>query len=331
MAFEDIIKDLKNKQYKPIYFLYGDETYFIDIITDYIAENVLSESEKAFNQTILYGKDIQTEDIDSAARRFPMMAEHQVIIVKEAQNIKKIENLVYYAQKPLNSTILVINYKYKKLDKRTKLYKTLGKDSVLFESKKLYDNKIPAWITSYLKNKKYSIDLIATNLLAEFLGNDLSKIANELNKLAISLPEGSKITPEIIEKNIGISKDYNNFELQNAIRQKDILKANRIINHFTSNPKDNPIVLTITSLYFFFSKVLAYHFLKDKNPRNVASVLKVNPYFVKDYEATARKYNRQKTLYIITLLREYDMKSKGYENNAAHGDLLKELIFKILH
>jgi len=331
MAYEDIIKDLKNKQYKPIYFLYGDETYFIDIITDYIAENVLSESEKAFNQTILYGKDIQTEDIDSAARRFPMMAEHQVIIVKEAQNIKKIENLVYYAQKPLNSTILVINYKYKKLDKRTKLYKTLGKDSVLFESKKLYDNKIPAWITSYLKNKKYSIDLIATNLLAEFLGNDLSKIANELNKLAISLPEGSKITPEIIEKNIGISKDYNNFELQNAIRQKDILKANRIINHFTSNPKDNPIVLTITSLYFFFSKVLAYHFLKDKNPRNVASVLKVNPYFVKDYEATARKYNRQKVLYIITLLREYDMKSKGYENNAAHGDLLKELIFKILH
>lgn len=331
MKFEDIITELKNKIYKPVYFLHGEEAYFIDVITDYIAKNALSESEKSFNQTILYGKDIQVEDIDNAARRFPMMAPYQVIIVKEAQNVKKIENLVYYAENPLKSTILVINYKYKKLDKRLKLHKVLSKNAVLFESNKLYDNQIPAWINNYLKEKKYSIDLIASNLLSEFLGNDLSKIANELNKLAITLPEGTKITPEIIEKNIGISKDYNNFELQNAIKSKDILKANRIINYFADNPRDNPIVLTITSLYFFFAKVLTYHFLADKSKGNVASQLKINPFFVKDYEDTARKYNKSKVLSVISILREYDLKSKGYDNNASHGDLLKEMIFKILH
>lgn len=331
MKFEDIITELKNKIYKPVYFLHGEESYFIDQITDYIAKNVLSESEKAFNQTIMYGKDIQVEDIDSAARRFPMMSPYQVIIVKEAQNVKKIENLVYYAENPLKSTVLVINYKYKKLDKRLKLHKVLQKNAVLFESNKLYDNHIPAWINTFLREKNYSIDLIASNLLSEFLGNDLSKIANELNKLAITLPQGTKITPEVIEKNIGISKDYNNFELQNALKTKDVLKANRIINYFADNPRDNPIVLTITSLYFFFAKVLTYQFLADKSKSNVASQLKINPFFVKDYEDASRKFNKAKVLSIISILREYDLKSKGYENNATHGDLLKEMIFKILH
>lgn len=332
MTYEKIIEDLKKKIYHPIYFLSGDEAYFIDKITDFISKNVLTEEEKAFNQLVLYGKDTNIEDVDNTARRYPMMANYQVVIVKEAQSLKKIENIIYYAEKPLKSTILVFSYKYGTLDKRKKVYKVLEKNGVLFESKKLYDNKIPAWITDYLKEKNYTIDPVAARLLNEFLGNDLSKIANELDKLAISLKPGTKINPEHIEKNIGISKDYNNFELQNAIIKKDILKANRIAKYFKQNPNDNPFVLTITSLFFLFSKVLTYHYLKDKEPRNAASVLKVNPYFIKDYEQAAKAYNIAKTVSIISMLREYDMKAKGYENvSTTHGDLLIELIFKILH
>ncbi len=332
MTYQEILKELKNKIYKPIYFLFGEESYFIDKITDYIADNVLNEGEKSFNQIILYGKDSQIEDIINNAKRFPMMANHQVLIVKEAQNLKNIEKLAFYAEQPLSSTILVINYKYKKLDKRTKLYKILNKTAVLFESKKLYDNQIPAWINAYLKEKKYSITPVSSQLLTDFLGTDLSKISNELNKLIISLPEGTNITPEHIEKNIGISKDFNNFELQNALTNRDVLKANRIILHFARNPKDNPITLTIITLFSFFSKILTYHFLKDKNKNNVASVLKINPYFVKDYIKAAQVFNTRKTVAIISYLREYDMKAKGYNNvGTTHEDLLKELIFKILH
>ncbi len=332
MTYQEILKELKNKIYKPIYFLFGEESYFIDKITDYIADNVLNEGEKSFNQIILYGKDSQIEDIINNAKRFPMMANHQVLIVKEAQNLKNIEKLAFYAEQPLTSTILVINYKYKKLDKRTKLYKILNKTAVLFESKKLYENKIPSWINNYLTEKKYSITPVSSQLLTDFLGTDLSKIANELNKLIISLPEGTKITPEHIEKNIGISKDFNNFELQNALTNRNVLKANRIIQHFARNPKDNPIILTIITLASFFTKILTYHFLKDKNKNNVASVLKINPYFVKDYIKAAQVYNTRKTVAIISLLREYDMKAKGYNNvSTNHEDLLKELIFKILH
>ena len=332
MKYEDIIKDLKNKIYKPIYLLQGDEPFYIDKITNYISENILTEAEKSFNQTVMYGKDTTVEMIDNASRRFPMMANHQVIIVKEAQSIKKIENLVYYAEKPLKSTILVINYKYKTLDKRKKVYKMIQKNGVVFESKKLYDNKIPAWVNSYLKERKYSIEPTASRMLTDYLGSDLSKIANELDKLIITTPQERPITAADIEENIGISKDYNNFELQNAIREKNILKANRIINHFAANPKDNPLVLTITSLYYFFAKVLTYHFLTDKSRNNVASVLKVNPFFVKDYELTARKYSKGKVIAIISYLREYDMKSKGLGSaTTSHGDLLKELIFKTMH
>lgn len=332
MKFEDILRDLKNKIYKPIYFLSGEEAYFIDQITDYISNNVLDESEKAFNQTVLYGKDSKIEDIINAAKRFPMMANHQVIIVKEAQEIRTIDNLIYYAEQPLVSTVLVINYKYKTLDKRKKLYKVLSKDAVLFESKKLYENQVPAWINTYLKEKKYSITPVSCQLLTDFLGTDLSKISNELNKLMISLPEGTAISPEDIQKNIGISKDFNNFELQKALKEKNILKANRIIQHFARNPKDNPIVLTIISLYSYFSKILSYHFLKDKSKNNVASVLKVNPYFVQDYVLAAKRYNTKKVVSVISLLREYDMKTKGYNNvSTSHEDLLRELIFKIIH
>ncbi len=216
--------------------------------------------------------------------------------------------------------------------KEKKLYKEIEKNGVIFNSKKLYDNQVPAWINSYISKKKHSIEPVASTLLTEFLGSDLSKIANELDKLIISLPENTKITSKHIEDKIGISKDYNNFELQNALVMKDVLKANRIIDHFGKNQKANPIVLTISSLFAFFRKVLIYHFSKDKNPRAIASVLKINPYFVKDYEKAAKKYNPKKTVAIISYLRDYDLKSKGYNNQSATPvELLKELVFKILH
>jgi len=332
MSYEKIISDLKKKIYHPIYFLHGDEPYYIDLITDYISEHVLSESEKSFNQTVIYGKETSAEEVDNAARRYPMMANHQVIILKEAQHLKNIDKLVYYAEKPLKSTILVINFKHKKPDKRKKFFKTLGKNAVIFESKKLYDNQVPAWIEKYLTDKNYNITTKASVLLTEFLGTELSKIKNELDKLMLVLPEGSKIDDAAIEKNIGISKDYNNFELQNALRDKDTVKAFRIAKHFASNPKNNPMILTINSLYYYFSKILTFHYLKDKSKNNAAAELKIHPFFVKDYQAAARKYPIAKAVRIISHLREYDMKAKGLGNvSTTHADLLKELLFKILY
>jgi DNA polymerase III subunit delta len=334
MNFDQIISDLKNKIYKPIYFLSGEEPYFIDLLTKYINDNVLTDAEKSFNQTVLYGKDTEIHTVINSAKRFPMMANHQVIIVKEAQNIKNIEELIHYATAPLKSTLLVINYKYKTLDKRKKLYKAINEHGILFESKKLYDNEVPGWINAYLKNKNKTIDPGAGMLLNEYLGNDLSKIANELDKLIITLPDGEhNITTNHIERNIGISKDYNNFELHKALTQKNVLKANRIVNYFSQNPKNNPFTLTISTLYHFYSKVLTYHFLKNKSDRrNVAATLKVNPYFVGDYEKAAKQYNPKKTVEIISMLREYDLKSKGYNNvSTSQGELLKELVYRILH
>ena len=333
MTLEQIISDIRKKIYKPIYFLMGNENYYIDRLTDFILANVLEESEKAFNEHVYYGKDISAGDIDNLARRFPMMANHQVIVIKEAQNVKKIEDLVFYAQNPLKSTILVINYKYKTLAKNKKLYKEIDKNGLIFESKKLYENQVPDWIVTYLKRKKCQIGIPAAVLLTENLGTDLSKIANELDKLVITLPQGqNKITAGLIERNIGISKDYNNFELQKALGQKDVLKANRIINYFGDNQKENPFILTITSLYGYFTKVLMYYFIRDKASRNVASVLKVNPYFVNDYQTTARNYSSKKVVDIISILREYDLKAKGVDaNQVPPGELLKEMTFKILH
>ncbi|OFX84188.1 MAG: DNA polymerase III subunit delta [Bacteroidetes bacterium GWF2_33_16] len=334
MNFEQIIGDLKNKIYKPIYFLSGDEPYFIDLITKNIQENALSESEKAFNLTIIYGKDTEISTVINSAKRYPMMANYQVVIVKEAQNIKDIEDLIHYATNPLKSTILVINYKYKTLDKRKKLYKVINDNGILFESKKLYDNEIPGWINAYLKKRNHTIEPSAGMLMTEYLGNDLSKVANELEKLIITLPTGEyNITSTHIEKNIGISKDYNNFELHKALTQKNVLKANRIVNYFANNPKDNPIVLTISMLYHFFSKVLVYHFIKNKtNKQEVAAALKINPYFIADYEKAAKQYNPRKVVEIIALLREYDLRAKGLNSeNTPDGELLKELVYKILH
>jgi len=333
VTYEEIISDLKNRIFKPVYFLAGEEPYYIDLIIDYIEDKILPEDEKSFNQIIIYGDDTNIAAIIDTARRFPMMASHQVVIVKEAQSLKKIEDLAIYLEKPLLSTILVFSYKYKTIDKRTKFYKALESHAVYFESARIRDYLIPAWIERYLMTKGIKTDPNASAMLTEYLGTDLHKIVNELDKLLITLPAGKPvITTSLIEKNIGISKDYNNFELQKAIGEKNILKANMIVHYFANNPKENPITNSIASLFGFFSKLLTYHYLTDKSKNNVASVLKINPFFVKDYETSAMKYNVSKTVQIISLLRTFDMKSKGYgDPGTKAGDLLKELIFKILH
>ncbi|WP_372773572.1 DNA polymerase III subunit delta [Mangrovibacterium sp.] len=332
MTFDDILVNLKKKIYHPIYFLMGEESYFIDQISDYISQHVLTDAEKGFNQHILYGKDTDIDTIITYARRFPMMANHQVIIVREAQNIKKIEELEAYVKNPLNSTILVLNYKYKSLDKRKTFSKLVAQKGVLFESKKIYDNKLPDWIKSYLATRNYSIVPQASALLAEYLGTDLSKVSNELDKLIISLPENTKITPDHIEQNIGISKDYNIFELQNALGTRNVLKSNQIINYFSANPNANPFPRTISSLFQFFMKILTYHFLEDKSQNAVTSALGVHPFFTKDYIAAAKQFPIKKVVEIISTLREFDMKSKGLGNvSSTPGDLQKEMIYRILH
>lgn len=332
ITYEEIIGNLQKKIYHPIYFLMGEEAYFIDKISDYIADHVLSDAEKGFNQSVLYGKDLEPHVIMANARRFPMMANHQVIIVREAQNIKKIEDLESYVKNPLASTILVICYKYKTLDKRKIFTKLLDQKGILFESKKIYDNQLPNWISSYLKNLQYTISPQAAAMISEYLGTDLSKVANELDKLIISLPVGSQITPDHIEKNIGISKEFNVFELQNALGERDLLRANRIINYFGANPSSNGVPAVTASLFSYFSKLLNYHFLEDKSQNNVASVLQVHPFFVKTYVSAAKNFSIKKCVEIVSILREYDMKSKGFGNvSASPADLQREMIYRILH
>ncbi len=327
-----IIGAIKKGDLKPIYFLMGEEPYYIDKISTCIENTVLDASEKGFNQTIMYGRDVAIDEVVSAAKRFPMMAEHQVIIVKEAQDLsRQIDKLERYAENPQPSTILVFNYKYKKLDKRKKVYKTIAKNGLIFESKKLYENQVSDWIRSVLGDKKYNIEPKAAQMLVEFLGTDLSKINNELGKLTSVLPPATIINPSHIEENIGISKDYNNFELRKAIGGKDVVKANRIINYFCQNPKSNPLVMTISLLHSFFTQLLLYHGLKDKSKASVARVLGVNPYFVDDYVSASRNYPMRKVSQIINFLRIADTRSKGVGANQSQSDILKELVFKILH
>jgi DNA polymerase-3 subunit delta len=330
---KQLVSDIKNGNLKPIYFLMGEESYYIDKISDFIESTVLAEEEKGFNQMVLYGRDVTIDDIVGNAKRYPMMAEYQVVIVKEAQDLSRtIEKLAAYAQNPQPSTVLVFNYKYKKIDKRKALYKTLKKTGVVYESKKLYENQVADWIRRVLSPKKYAITPKAAQMLVEFLGTDLSKINNELEKLQIILPQGTQITPEHIEENIGISKDYNNFELRKAVGERNVVKAHKIINYFAENPKDNPMVVTVSLLFNFFSQLLHFHGLKDKSPRNVASALKVNPYFVNEYINAARNFPMRKVSMVISTLRDFDVKSKGVGANAVpQGDLLKELLFRILN
>ena len=333
MDYNQIIADLKAKKYSPVYFLEGEEPYFMDQISDFILENVLTEDEKGFNQSILYGKDLSIDAIMTTAKRYPMMAERQVVVIREAQNIKNIEDLASYVEKPLTSTILVINYKYKTIDKRKKLYKAISKNGVYLESKPLYDNQVPAWITKYLKEKNLGIDPRAAQLIADFIGSDLQRIVNELDKVTISLVPGTSIMPDDVEKNIGISKEFNTFELQNALGNKDILKSNRIINYFIDNEKMHPLTVIIGMLANYYRKVLVYHSIENKSDRNlVAQKLGVNPFFINDYANAAKNYSLDKAIAIISMMREYDLRSKGARGGStANGDLLREMVFKILH
>ncbi len=311
----------------------GEEPYYIDKLTDYIEDTILSEEEKGFNQMVLYGRDVTIEDIVSNAKRYPMMADRQVVIVKEAQELSRtIDKLESYAENPQPTTVLVVCYKYKTLDKRKKVTKVLEKAGVVFESKKLYENQVGDWLKRVLSGKGYQIEPKAASMLVEFLGTDLSKIANELDKLAIILPKGSTISPKIIEDNIGFSKDYNNFELRKAIGEKNQLKAYQIADYFAQNPKDNPLVVTTGLIFGFFSQLLQYHGLKDKSPGNAAKVLKVNPYFLKDYDVALRNYPMKKVSQIVAVLRDIDVKSKGVGANALpQQDLLKEMLVKIFN
>ena len=329
---KEIVANINQGNPRPIYFLMGDEPYYIDKISKYIADNVLTEEERGFNQMVLYGRDTSIDEVISNAKRFPMMADYQVVIVKEAQHLSRtIENLSAYVENPQPTTILVFCYKYKKLDKRKKLYKSILKTGELFESKKLYDNQVADWIRKILNGKKYKISPKACMLLVEFLGTDLSKISNELDKLMIVVPETIEITPELIEQHIGISKDFNNFELKKALGERNVGKATRIINYFSQNPKDNPFVVTITLLNTFFTQLLQYHGLKDHSPGNVAKALGVNPYFVNEYTVAAKNYPMRRVSSIISNLRQLDLKSKGVgASNLTQADLLKELLTKIV-
>ena len=340
MNAAELLKDLKNRKYKPVYLLHGEEPYYIDEISDFVEHKVLSDAEKGFNQTVFYGKDTDVMSVLNASKRYPMMADFQVVLVKEAQDMKwgsedtdkkGINPLLAYLDNPLRSTILVFCYKYGKFDKRKKVYKAIEKNGVIVESTPLYDSKVPGWIEDFVSEKGYKISQQATFMLAEYLGNDLSKIANELEKLMLNIGSGQEISLKLVQDNIGISREYNVFELQTALSKKDVLKANQIINYFEANPRSNPIVLVLGNLNNFFSKVLLYHYARDKSPQNLARELGVNPYFIKDYEQAARSYNYGKTMQIISYLRECDVKSKGVDSNTDHGGLMKELMFKILH
>jgi DNA polymerase-3 subunit delta len=333
MTFAQIIKDIEKRIYKPIYFLYGDEPFFIDEITDKIASSVLTESERSFNQSVLYGKDTNMYQITEMALRFPMMANHQVIIVKEAQELKDIKLLESYAEQPLNSTILVFNYKYKKIDKRLKVFKTLAKTAILFEAKPVYENKIHGWIETWLMNHGLQIEPKASMLISENVGAQLSKIVNELRKLQISLPAGqTTITEQMVIDNIGISREYNVFELQRALGAKDKPKAYRIIMHFGKNPRNYPAVLTMGILFSYFRKLMIYHSLKDRSKNNVAASIGVSPFFVDEYTRAARNYNLKRLVQIVSIMRDYDMKLKGVgSGETEEGELMREMIYKIMN
>src|SRR5690606_14184201 len=336
MTFQQLITDLKNRKFSPIYLLHGEESYYIDAVSNYIEKNVLSEAEKGFNQTILYGKETDFITIVNNAKRYPMMAEKQVVLVKEAQNLEwnrdSAEILEAYLENPLHSTILVLCYKYAKFDKRKKSYKLMDSKGVVLESNKIYDNKVASWITDYTQSAGRKIHPAAASLMAEYLGTDLSKLVNELDKIFLNVPQEREINNEDIQNNIGISKDFNVFELNKALAYKDVLKANQIVDYFTANPRSNPVPLIFGALGTYFIKILKCHYADDKSKAGIAKLIGVNTFFVEEYLVAGRNYNKWKTFQVISLLREYDLKSKGVDTaNNDIGPLLKELVYKILH
>jgi DNA polymerase-3 subunit delta len=335
MTYENIILDVRKKIFSPIYFFWGEESYYIDLLSDYIENNILSEDEKGFNLQIVYGKDINVSSLMSLAKSFPMMANYQVIIVREAQMIDKIEEMLPYIKAPLKSTILVLSYKYKKPDGRTAFLKELNKTAVVFESKAIKEDQLPDWIIKYVDRSGYKISHQVANILAEYLGSDLEKIANEIVKLFINIEKGSEITADIIEKNIGFSKEFTIFELEKAIVKKDVYRANLIIKHFSENPKEYPFIKTISVLNSYFQKVLIFYYAKNiekKAIKDIPAIIGINPYFAQDYEKAANAFSYSKLRNIISFLREYNLKALKYKNESFNDtDLLKELIFKILH
>lgn len=334
MTFEQIIADIKARKFKPVYLLMGDEPYYIDEITDMLVSTVLPEEEKDFNQTIRYGMETDVASVITMARSFPMMSDYQLIVIKEAQNLTKIEELEVYAKNPLHTTVLVLNYKNGTLDKRKKLYAEIDKNGIVFESKKIPEYKIPAFISSYMQQKGLAIDAKSAQMLSDYLGNDLSKLTNEIAKLLIAIPGGqTQITPNLIEENIGISKDFNNFELLKAVIEKNTFKVNQIADYFEKNPKNNPLIVTLVVLFNFFSNLMICYWAKNKTEQGIAAELGFrNPYQAKDYVAAIRNYNAFKCMEILSLLRTYDAKCKGVDNvSTPDGELLKELLYKITH
>jgi DNA polymerase-3 subunit delta len=330
--FDEVIRDLGNKIYYPLYILEGDEPYYIDEVS-YVFENkILSETEKSFNLNVVYGRDVDDNDIATLARAYPMFGSYQVIIVKEAQNVKSWEAVEAYSTSPLKSTVLVLCFMNDKLDKRKKGSKELIRNAVVLTTKRLYDNQVPGWIDKYLKDKEYKISSRASALIADYCGTELSKIVNELEKLMLNVPKEKEITHEHIEKYIGIHKEYNVFEFTKAIGIKDVLKANRIALYFSENEKNNPLVVTIASLYSYFNKLMMFHQLSYQPAASVAAQIGVAPFFVKEYEAASKNYPPHKLVRLMHLLNEYDLRSKSIiENTTSGGELLRELVFKILH
>ena len=334
ISYEDIVKGIRDKKYAPVYFLMGEEDYYIDRISDYIIDTVLTEEEKEFNLTMLYGADTEVSTIINAAKRYPMMAEHQVVVVREAQSLKKIEDLIYYVQKPLSTTILVVCYKHGTIDRRKKITTEIARAGILFESKKIKESKLPEFISSYLRRKRVNIEPKAAMLMAEFVGTDLNRMAGELEKLIITLPKGqTRITPEQIERNIGISKDYNCFELKEALLSRDVLKANKIVKYFEENKKNNPLPKTLGFLFSFFQNLMLAYYAPQKNEQGIAAHLGLrSPWQAREYIMGMRVFSGVKVMHIIRAIRDCDAKSKGYGNSmATEGELLSELIYIILH
>lgn len=333
-SYASIHNDIKRRQFKPIYLLMGDEGYFIDELTGLLSETVLTEEEKDFNMLTYYGVDSDVNVIISSARRFPMMSEHQLIIVKEAQQLEQFELLDLYAKNPMLSTVLVINYKHGTVDKRKALVKHIEKIGVVFESKKLYENQIPAFITSWFREKEIGIDEKSAQMLTDYLGNDISKLIPQLQKLEVSLTEGvRRVTSELIEKNVGISKEFNNFELQKAIITKNVLAANRIVDYFSRNPKDNPMMVTVAILFNYFSNLLECFWLPQKNEQSIMAALNMkSSFFVRDYMTGLKNFNAGKVIEILSDLRTFDARSKGVDNiSVSQGELLQELVYRIMH
>ncbi|HYC83714.1 MAG TPA: DNA polymerase III subunit delta [Chryseosolibacter sp.] len=333
-----ILSDLKARKFAPVYFLQGEETFYIDVISDIIEATVLTESEKAFNQVVVYGKDATMAAILTHARRFPMMAERQVVIVKEAQDIQDLNKeigsklLLDYLSKPVPSTVLVFCHKHKALDKRKELGKKIDNLSVCLTTKKIYDNQLPEFVAEYAREKKITIEESAIMALCEFVGNDLHRLANEIDKLAIALPKGESITADKVMSQVGISKEYNIFELQRAIIQRDVLQANKIVNYFESNTKKNPIIPVVAFLFSFFSKLLAATQVADRNDKALVAALKISPYAAKDYLSALRQFPLEKIVLVIAALKEADLKLKGVNaGSETDGQIFRELVYRILH